>query len=70
MQLFYLFLWSRDENRSTLSKQLNGISSTLSMNVAIFKSMFKVVIVDIFTITMLKNAYITEIQQDMKEVLR
>ena len=70
MQLFYLFLWSRDENRSTLFKQLNGISSTLSMNVAIFKSMFKVVRVDIFTITMLRNAYIIEIQQDMKEVLR
>ena len=70
MQLFYLFLWSRDENRSTLSKQLNGISSTLSMNVAIFKSMFNVVRVDIFTITMLRNAYKIEIQQDMKEVLR
>ena len=49
---------------------LNSISSTLSMHVAIFKSMFKVVRVDIFTITMLRNAYIIEIQQDMKEVLR
>ena len=62
MQLFYLFLWSRDENRSTLSKQLNGDSNTLSMNMAIFKSMFKVVRVDIFTITMLRSAYIIEIQ--------
>ena len=53
-----------------LSKQLNDISSTLSMNVAIFKSMFKVVRVDIFTITILRIAYIIEIQQDMKEVLR
>lgn len=62
-------LWWRDENRP-LSKQLNDISSTLSMNVAIFKSMFKVVRVDIFTITILRIAYIIEIQQDMKEVLR